>query len=169
MSSTGTQTQTFTSADIRKVVDFFAADFAMKAESTGLWTVSEVQSTVADIKIFAENRYLVEITLILRDKEGNELRGSKYRVSESASGWTSEQPGNALWPRTPNGKLSVTATLSDTWWNLKEGGQATFKERAGMQHAWGVTTDDTSLSKLTASTGQRYSSRGYGLERTNYS
>lgn len=60
--ATGTQTTTFTVVDIRRVVENFAADFAMIGTATGLRTRDEVASTVQDLGLFAELGYLVEIS-----------------------------------------------------------------------------------------------------------
>jgi hypothetical protein len=169
MSTSNTQTQTFTVADIRKVVDKFSADYCMIGESTGLATASEIEKTAADLKVFAEERYLVAVTLILRDIEGKEIRGAKYSVSTSATGWSNDQPGNALWPKTTDGSLSVTATLNSTWWDKTDEQKSTFRAERGMNYSWQRTDADTSLSSLTKSSGQQYSSHGYGMERTNYS
>ena len=169
MSSTGTTTQTFTVADIRKVVDSFAADYTMMSESTGLHSPSEIRSTVADLKIFAEAGYLIDVTLILRDKAGTEIKGAKYKTSDAASGWVSQRPGNSMWPRTPDGNLEIVASLKSTWWAMTDDQRATFKRSKGLALPWPTTTTDTSLSGLTQSDGQRYASNGYGLERSNYS
>ena len=102
MSSTGTNTQTFTVADIRKVVECFSADYTMIAESTGLHTEAQVNNISHDIQIFAAARFIQEITIILKNAYGVELRGAKYTPSENASGWCSDRPGNAIWPYSPS-------------------------------------------------------------------
>lgn len=169
MSSIGTQTATFTNADIRKVVENFAADFSMMSQATGLRTRESVSGVVYDLRVFAEFGYLVSVTLILRDKDRNKIRAAVYKVSESATGWVSEQPGNNLWPRTPGGSLFVLATMTDAWWNKAASSKQSFIENQSLNSTWDLTTDDCSLSGLTSSAGQKYSSRGYGWERTNYS
>ena len=58
--------------------------------------------TVADLKVFAEKGYLLHVSLVLKDKDGNQIRGAVYKVADSATGWTSERPGNNLWPCTPD-------------------------------------------------------------------
>src|SRR5438552_15393892 len=98
MSLTGTHTTTYTVADIRKVVDNFAADFSMIGQATGLYSRERVAWVVSDLKIFAEYRYLIDVNLILKDAAGRQVRAAVYRVFESAIGWTSERPGNNLWP-----------------------------------------------------------------------
>ena len=51
---TGTYAATFTVADIKKVVDRFAADYAMIGAATGLRAREFVAKQVAEIKIYAE-------------------------------------------------------------------------------------------------------------------
>jgi len=169
LSSTGTQTTTFTVADIRKVVENFAADFSMMSQSTGLRSRENIAKVVYDLRMFAEYGYLISVDLILKDKDRNKIRAAVYKVSQSASGWVSEEPGNSLWPRTPGGSLSVMATLTSEWWNKTNTAKETFIKNQALNSSWDLTTENTSLSMLTASAGQRYASRGYGWERTNYS
>ena len=169
MASTGTQTTTFTVADIRKVVDRFAADFSMMAQATGLHSRTSVENTVSDLKILAENRYLIAVKLILKDSNGTQIRAAVYNVSEAAAGWKSDRPGNNLWPNTPNGTLKVVATLTTEWWKKSESEIAGFVSANGMHSSWALTDEDTSFSGLTRSNGQRYESNGYGWERTNFS
>ena len=168
MSSTGTQTTTYTVADIRKVVENFAADFSMMAQATGLRTRESVAAVVSDLNTFAEFGYLVSVTLFLLDKDGTKLRVAVYRVSESATGWRSDSPGNNLWPRTEGGSLWVLAAMTDTWWEKTESEKESFIKVHDLNYSWSKTERDTSLSGLTSSAGQRYASNGYGWERTNY-
>lgn len=169
MSLSQTQTTTYTVADIRKVVDNFAADFSMMAQSTGLRTRENVAEVVLDLKIFAENGYLVRVRVFLEDKDGNKLRAADYKVSDSAAGWNSDRPGNNLWPRSTDGSLWVLATLSDAWWQKTDAAQEIFIRDQGLHNAWKRTDKDASLVGLSSSAGQKYASNGYGWERTNYS
>jgi hypothetical protein len=169
VSSIGTQTATFTNADIRKVVENFAADFSMMSQATGLRTRESVAEVVYDLRVFAEYAYLVSVTLILRDKDRNKILAALYEVSESATGWVSEQPGDNLWPRTPGGSLFVLATMNSGWWNKPSSGKQAFINNQSLHGTWDLTTEDNSLSGLTSRAGQKYASRGYGWERTNYS
>lgn len=166
MSSTGTQTRTYTVADIRKVVDKFAADYVMISQSTGL-PVGAAE-TVADLKIFAELGYLIDVTLYLLDKDGNKLQVAVYKVSEATVGSTSDRPGNNLWPRTTDGSLRVVATVTNAWFEKTDEEKAAFVKKYGLYSSWGITTMDTSLVGLNSSSGQKYASNGYGWERTNY-
>lgn len=168
MSFTGTETKTYTVADIRKVVANFGADFAMKAQATGLRTHDQVVESVYDLRIFAELGYLEGITLILKDAAGNQIRGTKYFVSTNAVGWQSDRPGNNLWPRTPGGSLTVIATLSSDWWAKTVTEKQRFIDTYSLHGGWGQTSEDTTLSGLVASQGQRYASNGWGMNRMNY-
>ena len=168
MSSTSTQTTTYTVVDIRKVVDCFAADFSMMSQSTGLRSRDSVAHTVSDLKVFAEHGYLVSVTLFLEDKDGAKLRVAIYKVADSAVGWTSDRPGNSLWPRTLDGCLWVLATLSHEWWKLTASSRETFIKNQALHGTWAITEKDTSLTGLAATSGQKYASNGYGWQRTNY-
>jgi hypothetical protein len=168
MSTSGTQTTTYSVVDVRKVVDCFAADFSMKAQATGLRTRESVAGVVSDLKIFAENGYLSDVQLILKDDKGTEIRGTVYTVSDNAVGWSSDRPGNNLWPRTPGGTLKVIATMNQSWWDKTDAEKTAFISRNSMYSSWAKNTDGTSLANLSSSTGQRYASNGYGWQRTNY-
>ena len=141
----------------------------MMSQSTGLRSRESVAKVVYDLRMFAEYGYLVSVDLVLKDKDGNKIRAAVYKVSEAASGWVSEEPGNSLWPRTPGGSLSVIATLTNDWWNKTGTAKEAFIKNQALNSSWDLTTENTSLSMLTASAGQRYASRGYGWQRTNYS
>lgn len=168
MSTTATRTTTFTVADVRKVVDNFAADFLMMAQATGLRTRESVSATVSDLKIFAETGYLIDVSLFLFDKDGNKIRAAQYRVSQAASGWQSDRPGNNLWPRTEGGSLRVLGNLTSAWWSMTETQREAFIKDRGLNHPWSPAAWDTSLGGLTSSQGQKYASNGYGWERTDY-
>lgn len=168
MSSTGTNTKTFTVADIKKVVACFSADYAMIAESTDLHSDSVVRSTINDIQIFAEARFVEGITLRLKNAYGTVIKGAKYIPNENAYGWTCNRPGNAIWPATPGGSLNITVTLSSAWWALTDTERQAFKSRTGLLGSWPVTSEDTSMSHLNRSAGQRYVSNGYGMQRDNF-
>lgn len=169
MNTIGTQTKTYTVADIRKVVDNFAADFSMMTQATGLQSREDVAKTVSDLKTFAENGYLIDVKLILKDASGTQIRAAVYRVSDSAVGWTPQRPGNNLWPRTPGGSLLVVAAFTSDWWNKTDAQRASFIANQGLYFSWSRTSEDTTFTCLTSSAGQRYASNGYGWERTNYS
>lgn len=168
MSATGTQSTTFTAVDIRKVVDNFAADFSMIAQATGLRSRDSIAHDIADLKIFAEKKYLVRVTLILENAAREQIRGARYEVSQAATGWTSDRPGNNLWPKTPNGSLQVIATMSQAWWDKSDQAKKDFIAANGIHGSWEVSTKDVSLSSLNRVQGQKYASNGYGWERVNF-
>lgn len=165
---TGTQTTTYTVADIRKVVDKFAADFSMMAQATGLRDRDNVAQVVSDLKIFAENGYLEKVNLILRDSSGTQIRAAVYKVSEAAAGWKSDRPGNNLWPRTPGGALDVVATITADWSKKTEAEKKAFITQNKMFGTWPESSEDTSFIGMTKSSGQQYQSNAYGWERTNF-
>ena len=93
MSATGTVSKTFTTVDIRKVVEYFAADASMMAQSTGLASRDFIGKVVADLNKFAAARLLVSVKIMLKDAQGIKLCAAVYQVSEAAVGWVSERPG----------------------------------------------------------------------------
>lgn len=164
--NTGTQTKTV--ADIRRVLNSFAADFSMKAQSTGLWTRAEIEEAAEDLIAFASAGYIDAIVIILWDAAGKRLRGRKYIVSNSAIGWENDLPGNNLWPQTPGGSLQLIAVMSAEWWILTSDGQQNAKQRLAVKGAWPSKSVNVSFSGMTASRDRRYASNGFGLERWTY-
>ncbi|HYW38093.1 MAG TPA: hypothetical protein VE957_08265 [Terriglobales bacterium] len=165
---TGTQTSTFTVVDIRRVVENFAADFAMIGESTGLQTRDQVASTVQDLGLFAELGYLLEISVFLETPSGAQPRARKYSVSQTATGWATQMPGDNLWPKMPNTKLRVIATFTNEWWQMSEEEKQKVRLRFGIEGTWALTNTDTSFRHLTGAVDRRYASNGYGMERKSY-
>jgi hypothetical protein len=165
---TSSQTTTFTATDIRKVVDSFAADLWMIAQSTGLRSRENVESIVSDLKALAESDYLLGVTLILSDSAGAKVRARRYTVSTQAIAWGNDQPGGNLWPKLEGGSLQIIGALSDAWWNISAETKNRVRERIGLKYGWELTSTDTSFSDMTARQDKRYSSNGFGIERTSY-
>jgi hypothetical protein len=169
MSSTATRTTTYTKADVRKVVENFAADYAMIADFTGLKTRETVQKDVSDLTKFAEDGYLTRVTLYLMDKDGNPLRVATYDVSDNAVGWQSGMPGNNVWSAPEGAYLQIMATLTNEWFDKSDEGKGQYLSGRGFYYSWGKSDKSISLLGLSQSSGQKYASNGYGWSRTNYS
>jgi hypothetical protein len=166
--NTGTQTTTFTIADVRKVVNNFGADYFMIAQSTGLRSRTEVEETVADLTLFADEGYLLAVVIILWDAYGNKVKARRYVVSRAAVGWKSDDPGGNNWPRTQNGRLQIIATLSDRWWELSESEQESVKQRVGIVGGWGRVSTDTSFKDMNGTQDRQFASNGFGMQRWTY-
>jgi hypothetical protein len=166
--NTGTQTTTFTLADIRKVVNNFGADYFMIGQSTGLRSRTQVMETVADLTLFADDGYLLEIVIILWDSQGNKVKARRYTVSRAAIGWKCDEPGDNNWPRMLDGRLQLIATLSDAWWQLSETEKESAKQRLGIQGGWSHTSTDTSFKGMNATQDRQFASSGFGMQRYTY-
>lgn len=160
---TGTYEATFTVADIKKVVDRFAADYMMIGQATGLHSREAVDKNVADIKIYAEAGYLHEIDITLFDPAGKELHAVQYKVSDAAGGWMNQQPGNNMWPATPGGKLRIILIMNKKWIDLGRAQQDEFERRRGL--VWPNSTTDLTHQTLAKQFDRRYVSNGYGMEK----
>lgn len=169
MSTTATKTTTFTVADIRKVIENFAADYTMIGEITGLRTRDYVSKDIADLTQFANDGYLVRVTLYQLDKDGNPLNVSVYEVSESAAAWKTGNPGGNLWPVVSGSSLQLIATLTDAWFAKSDASQQQYVKDKGLHGSWAKSGKSMSLAGLKSSEGQKYASNGYGWARTNYS
>ena len=84
MSYSETVSQTFTVADIGKVIDCIAADLDMNSQSTGLLTRERVKTYAADVRALAQSGYLLEANIVLEDPPAShprcKIRGGYRRV-----------------------------------------------------------------------------------------
>lgn len=166
MTDSGSYTSTYSASDVIKVADRFAADLVMLSQSTGLLESARASGIIEDIKLMAKRDYIERISVVLFDAVGDEIRARKYVVSKDASLWTSDRPGDNLWPSTPGGDLSVILHYTDTWRNLGDAAQADFQK--GLQRPWGPSDVDTSFPGLSGKQGRRYASNAFGLQRTDF-
>lgn len=161
-----TYTQSYTVADIGKVIDQFAADFDMAHQSTGLRTREDVRMTTGDVKRMAERGFLSAVNLYLQDGNGRIPVATKYEVSTNGGALTASRPGNMLWPRTPGGTLALLVEYSPAWWGLPENKKAEFKKELKVQ--WGTSNIDPSFPGLSRSVDRSYVSNGYALNKSVY-
>jgi HORMA domain-containing protein len=165
--SISTYTDTYTAVDIRRVFDQFAADYDMAAQSTGLVADSHLASVIHDVKVLAEHEFLDGVDIVLRNATGKATMARKYQVSTDASLWTSNRPGNSMWPRTPDGSLRVVVSYSARWKALSEASQTKFRSES-LRLSWGASDIDTAYPGLNGTVDRHYASNAYGLRRTSY-
>src|SRR5688572_26818618 len=115
MSYTETISQTYTIADIGRVIDCFAADLDMISQSTGLLTRDRAKNVALDVKTFAQSGYLLEANIVLHNSVGTVIRAAKYEVITNGLALASQRPGNNLWPRTPDGDLNAVVRYTQAW------------------------------------------------------
>jgi hypothetical protein len=161
-----TVTQTYTVADIGKVIDCLAADLDMNAQSTKLLTREQVKSYAADVKALAQKGYLLEANIVLYDSSGEPIRAAKYEVSTDGSLLKAQRPGNNLWPQTPGGELSIVVHYSQKWRDLTDAQRAAFKQT--LSTGWTTSSTDLSFPKLTRSVDRTYVSNGWGMTKSVY-
>ena len=161
-----TITQTFTIADIGKVIDCLAADLDMNAQSTKLLTREQVKAYAADVKAMAQKGYLLEANIVLYDSSGEPIRAAKYEVSSDGSLLKMQRPGNNLWPQTPGGELAVVVVYSQKWRDLTDAQRAAFKQT--LSPGWTTSNTDLSFPKLTRSVDRTYASNGWGMTKSIY-
>lgn len=165
--STSTLTSTYTTTDVGKVVDRFTADYHMIAQATQLADRAHVVDVAHDIKALAKRGYVASVSIVLRNASGAVVRANKYTVSTDASGWTSDRPGDNLWPRQIGGKLNVVISYSPAWFALTQQQQDAV-EQAECTLSWTTSDIDTSFPGLSSTVDRRYASNAYGMERRSY-
>lgn len=166
MSYSESLTQTYSVADIGKVIDCFAADLDMNSQSTGLLTRDLVKQYAADVKSMAQKGYLLEANIVLRDSAKEVIRAAKYEVSTDASTLTAHRPGNNRWPQTPSGELSVVVRYSQKWHDLTDSQKSTFRQT--LSTGWTTSNTDLSFPSLTRSSDRNYVSNGWGVIKSVY-
>jgi Bacterial HORMA domain family 1 len=157
---TESYSQTYTSADVGKVIDHFAADLDMIAQVTELWTRSYAREVAEDIKLMAQNGYLKEVNICLLDADGYPVRATKYNPSTDGSLTTSNRPGNNMWPKIAGTILRVVVVETRAW-------PSSFANK--LKHGWGYTNINTAFPHLTCRKDRDYVSNGYGLSKSIYS
>lgn len=164
---TDTFTDTFNREDISRVHASFAADFRIAAEWTGLRTQADVDLRIEQIKALVREQYLKEIHMQLLSSNGAVREAAVYRVSTSASGWSSDRPGDVYWQHFDGDSLYLVVYYSQKWFDLSDSDRQAFKQlhMAG----WGESDFDGNYGGLASTVDRHYASRAYGLERTRYS
>jgi len=164
MSYTESLTQTYTIADIGKVIDCFAADLDMTSQSTGLLTRDLVKQYAADVKAMAQSGYLLEANIVLKDSAGNVIRAAKYEVNTDAASLTASRPGNNRWPATPGGELSIVVRNSQKWRDLTDSQREAFNGTLNI--SWVSSSTDLSFPGLTRYADRNYVSNGWGVTKS---
>jgi hypothetical protein len=166
MTSTESSTQTYTIADIGKVIDCFAADLDMTSQSTGLLSRDLVRQYAADVKAMAQRSYLLEANIVLKDSAGNVIRAAKYEINTDAASLTASRPGNNRWPATPGGSLFVVVRNSQKWRDLTDAQRSAFN--GALSTSWVSSSTDLSFPALTRSADRNYVSNGWGVTKSVY-
>ena len=121
----------------------------------------------ADLKVLAQNGYLLEANIVLQDADGEVIRAAKYEVATDAATLTARQPGNNLWPRTPGGELSIVVRYSKLWRNLTPAQKQAFERTLSI--GWTTSDVDLSFPSLTRVFDRDYVSNGWGVKKALYS
>ena len=166
MTYTDSLTQTYTIADIGKVIDCFAADLDMTSQSTGLLNRDLVKQYAADVKAMAQRGYLLEANIVLKGQTSNVIRAAKYEVNTDAASLAASRPGNNRWPATPGGELSVVVRHSQKWLGLTEAQRTAFNKT--LSPSWESSSVDLSFPALARQVDRNYVSNGWGVTKSIY-
>ena len=162
MSSTATQTTTYSVADVEVVMRRVTADLVMIAASTRAVTEEKAREWAHDIEVLAKNGYLrkVDLTLLSNDVE---QRATCFEVNVSSGELTMTRPGGVLWPQVANPSLRIVLTYSATY--TADAQKVTAPK---LRIGWVSTTADLSHSTLTSSASRDYVSNAYGMQRRDF-
>jgi hypothetical protein len=162
-----TITESYTVADIGKVIDCIAADLDMNAQSTGLLSRETVKSYAADVRLLAQRGYLREANIVLQNSAGVVIKAAKYEVSTDGSILKTQRPGNNLWPQTPGGELYVVVAYSPKFAALTTAQRQLLSGE--LATTWSTSTTDLSFPSLTRATDRTYVSNGWGVTKSIFS
>ena len=167
--SYGTYTETYTVVDIRKTFESFQADLRMIARRTEKWEQEVVENLTHDIVKYAETKYLSTVDVVLVNSSGEPVHATKYTVTLDGKTMKGDRAGGNNWPNIPNTRLRVILGMSSAWYALTEEEQKEFEKRAVFKSNWPYTNFDTTYPNLNAEQAQTYGSKGYELQKMNYS
>lgn len=165
MSQTRTLTTTYTVSDVARTFESFRSNLRAYCESAGV-DEELVERRADDVIAWARAKYCSAVNVILCDQRGARVRAAKFVVSESATGWKTDLPGENLWPFTPGGSIRLVCEPSTEWTSLDPVRQQAFRRALSLQ--WGVTDEDTTFSGMMIEGVRSYASNAYGLRHTTY-
>lgn len=162
MTSTTTETYTYTSTDIEKVMRRFTADIVMIAQSTGAITEAKAIDYAYDMEALAKKGYLKKVDLTLFSGLV-EVRATQYTVNAAGDDLTTSRPGGVMWPRVASPELRIIVFYTDAY-------DAAAREsmKPKLKVGWVPTTADTTHAGLATSGGRDYASNGWGLQRKDF-
>jgi len=159
-----TLSETYTVADIGKVIDCITADLDMNSQSTGLLSRETVKCYAADVKLLAQRGLLREANIVLKNSAGVVIKAAKYEVSTDASILKAQRPGNNLWPRTSGGELSIVVQYSPKFAALTPAQRQVLAEE--LNSTWSTSATDLSFPSLTRAADRTYASGGWGVTKS---
>lgn len=162
-SYSSTTTNTYTVADVEKVVRSIKADLIMIAGSTKAMTIEKAEDYAHDIELLAKNNYLAKVDVTLVSALKLEINAAIYEFqNEDAFG--TGRPGGVMWPYTSDGRIRIILSYTEKYRMEKENAN-----KLSLKINWQPSYVDTSHSHLTSSGSRGYSSNGFGANRSDFS
>ena len=162
MTYTGSETYTYTIADIETVMRRFTADLVMIAQSSGSITEAKAHQYAHDVELLAKNGYLKRVDLTLFSGT-TEITATQYTVNTAAGSLSMSRPGGVLWPRIPNATLRIILSYTDEY---DPAARETL--RGKLKIAWVPSAADTSHCTLTSTGVRDYASNAWGMQRKDF-
>lgn len=163
MTQSQTVSSTYSRSDITDIVNRVRADLTMIAECTGAWTAEYTQEIIHDIEYLAQGGYLRQFDLTLLSGK-KEIKATRYVVNTEAGSLSMSRPGGVMWPIVERAKLRVVLSYYNTFDAV-----AREKSRKKLKRSWSPTSADTTHSTLSMKGGRDYASKGYGMQRSDWS
>jgi len=157
-----TYTTTYTTTDIRRVFENFAADLRMLVLRTGDKSFAWADNVAHDITLLAICGYVKELHIQCL-QFGAVTNAHKYTI-EMEIDWDNQRPGGNNWPR--ESELRILWSSSGEWGALTDSEKASIENRLRMR--WGLANFSTDYSHLREVGERSYSSNAYGLKRQTY-
>lgn len=169
MTTTNTNTSTYTIVDIRKSFEGFNADLRIIARKTGKWSMPYVDKIFHDIIALAEEEYLTSVDIVLLDQNENPVKATKYTINSKGTATNSDRAGRNDWSDLPNTRLSVLLSYANEWERLTDEQKANFQKENDFQIGWTTSKIDNKFPHLTKARAQLYANNGYEVQKENFS
>lgn len=165
-----TITKTYTVTDIRKTFENFQAELGMIARRTGKWEHNYVEKVSYDVLKFAENKYLKSVDIILMDPQNQKpILATKYTVSLDGRSMNGDRAGGVNWPNVENTYLTIVLSYTADWLSRSQEERRRFQEDNNFKVGWESCSIDINYPHLSKAKAQLFGSKGYELQKENFS
>ena len=165
-----TITKTYTVTDIRKTFENFQAELGMIARRTGKLEHNYVEKVSYDVLKLAENNYLKSVDVILMDTQKQKpVIATKYTVGLDGRSMNGGRAGGVNWPNIENTYLTIVLSFSIDWLSKSDEERRRFQEDNSFKVAWKPSSIDINYSHLCKEKAQLFGSKGYELQKENFS
>merc|ERR1711991_882755 len=131
---------------------------------------NHVENICHDVIKLAENKFLKSVDIILMDSQNQKpILATKYTVSLDGRTMKGDRAGGVNWPNIENTHLSVVLSYTQEWLSKSQEKRKEFQNDNNFKVSWGACSIDINYPHLTKEKAQLFGSKGYELQKENYS